>query len=120
MRCVFCKTRTTFFRKVCPPCAKVVAIVDRAAGQVGMAEIVDLFVAEGLNREQVDRVLDADLDGQPTIRDRLTSEMANALMQGLGMPGRQSPEDVRRVRLAATSGGGEGTWGKGEKPPGAQ
>ena len=118
MRCVFCKTRTGLFRKVCPTCRKVVAIVDRVAGQVGMGEMVDLFAAEGLSREQVDRVLDADLGSQPTIRDRLTSEMANALMRGLGMPGRQSAEDVRRVRLASASRGGQGTWRSGEKPPG--
>ena len=118
MRCAFCKNRT-IFRKICPTCAKVVAIVDHAAGKVGMGELVDLFLAEGLTREQVDRVLDAEVGNQPTIRDRLTSQMANALMQGLGMPGRQSPDDVRRVRLAAASGGGAGTWRGGEKPPGS-
>jgi hypothetical protein len=118
MRCAFCKTRTFLFRKICPTCAKVVSIVDRAAGQVGMGELVDLFLAEGLTREQVDRVLDTEVGDQPTIRDRLTSQMTNALMQGLGMPGRQSPEDVRRVRLASAAGDGEGTW-KGGKPPDA-
>lgn len=82
-----------------------------------MGELVDLFLAEGLTREQVDRVLDAELGDQPTIRDRLTSQMANALMQGLGMPGRQTPEDVKRVRQASESGAGEGTWKGGEKPP---
>jgi hypothetical protein len=117
MRCAFCKTRTSLFRKICPTCAKVVAIVDKAAGQVGMGELVDLFLAEGLTREQVDRVLDAEIEGQPTIRDRFTSQMANALMQGLGMPGRQTPDDVRRVRVAAASGSGTGTWRRGEKPP---
>lgn len=117
MRCAFCKTRTSLFRKICPTCAKVVAIVDKAGGQVGMGELVDLFLAEGLTREQVDRVLDAELGDQPTIRDRLTSQMANALMQGLGMPGRQTPEDVKRVRQASESGAGEGTWKGGEKPP---
>ncbi len=120
MRCAFCKTRTSLFRKICPTCAKVIAIVDKAGGQVGMGEMVDLFLAEGLSREQVDRVLDAELDGQPTIRDRLTSQLANVLMQGLGMPGRQSPQDVRRVRLASASGSGAGTWRGGEKPPGQQ
>jgi hypothetical protein len=79
--------------------------------------MVDLFAAEGLTREQVDRVLDAHVGGKPTLRDRLMSEMANALMRGLGMPGRQSPEDVRRVRLAMESGDGAGTWSGGEKPP---
>jgi len=119
MRCIFCKTKTTFFRKSCPACAKVVAIVDKAGGQVGLGDLVDLFVAEGLTREQVDTVLDAELGGEPTIRDRLTAQMANALMLGLGMPGRQSPADVQRIRLAAVSGGGEGTWSGGEKPPAA-
>jgi hypothetical protein len=84
-----------------------------------LGDLVDLFAAEGLTREQVDKVLDAESGGEPTIRDRLTAQMANALMQGLGMPGRQSPADVRRIRLAADSGGGEGTWSGGEKPPGA-
>ncbi len=74
-----------------------------------MGELVDLFIAAGLTREQVDRVLDAEVGDQPTIRDRLTSRLTNALMQGLGMPGRQSPEDVRRVRLA-TAAGGQGSW----------
>jgi len=104
-------------RRVCPMCARVIAIVERAGGHVGAAGLVDLFAAEGLTRAQVDRVLDAQVDGNPTIRDRLTSEMANALMRGLGMPGRQSPEDVRQVRLKMREGSGEGTWSGGEKPP---
>ncbi len=105
------------FRRICSVCARVVAIVERAGGQVGVAGLVDLFAAEGLTRPQVDRVFDAQVGGGPTIRDRLTSDMTNALMRGLGMPGRQSPEDVRRVRMAMREGGGEGTWRSGEKPP---
>jgi hypothetical protein len=116
MRRVFCKTKTTSFRKSCPACGKVAAIVDKAAGQVELGDLVDLFAAEGLTRERVDQVLDAGLGGGPTIRDRLTAQMAKPLMQGLGMPGRQSPADVLRIRLAAVSG--EGTW-SGEKPPDA-
>ncbi|MGH8013718.1 MAG: hypothetical protein ACREQ4_14590 [Candidatus Binataceae bacterium] len=90
----------------------MIAIVERAGGEVGLAGLVDIFASEGLTRAQVDRVLDAELAGQPTIRDRLTSQMTNVLMRHLGMPGRQSPEDVRRVRL----GMGEGTWTSGAKP----
>jgi hypothetical protein len=78
--------------------------------------LVDIFAAEGLTREQVDLVLDAQVGGEPTFRDRLTSELTNVLMRGLGMPGRQSPEDVRRVRDSMRSGG-EGTWRAGGRPP---
>ncbi len=92
-------------------------MVDKAAGRVGLAELVDIFAAEGLTREQVDRVLDAEVGGRPTLRDRLTSEMANVLMRNLGMPGRQSPEDVRKVRHAMGSAADAGVWAAGEKPP---
>lgn len=117
MRCRYCHGRAGLFRRTCSACARVLEIVETAAGRVGWTELVDLFAEAGLTRERVDCVLDAELDGQPTLRDRLTSRMANALMQNLGMPGRQSPEDVRRVRREIASGG-EGTWASGEKPPG--
>jgi hypothetical protein len=84
---------------------------------VGLVGLVDIFVDEGLTRDQVDRVLDAQVSGKPTLRDRLTSELTNVLMRGLGMPGRQSPEDVRRVRRLMGPGGGEGTWRAGVEPP---
>jgi len=117
MRCVYCGERAGIMRRVCSLCGKVITVVERAGGEVGLAGLVDLFIAEGLDRERVDRVLDAKIGDQPTLRDRLTSNMANALMRGLGMPGRQSPEDVKRVREAAKSGEGSGTWVKGETPP---
>jgi hypothetical protein len=116
MRCIYCRKRAGLMRRVCDPCGRVIAVVERAGGEVGMADLVDLFLAEGLTREQVDVVLDAQLRGAPTLRDRLTSNMANALMRGLGMPGRQSPEDVKRIREAIKTGGA-GTWVKGEAPP---
>jgi hypothetical protein len=99
------------------PCSKVVAIVQRAGGEVGLAGLVDIFIEEGLSREQVDVVLDARIGTEPTIRDQLTSNMTNVLMRNLGMPGRQSPEDVMRVRTAMRSGAGAGTWHAGEEPP---
>jgi hypothetical protein len=104
-------------RRTCAVCAKVVGIVEQAGEKVGLVGLVDIFVAEGLSREEVERVLDAQVGDLPTLRDRLTSELTNTLMRGLGMPGRQSPEDVRRVRRSIRSGGGEGTWRAGDKPP---
>lgn len=118
MRCLYCRLRAGLLRRVCPVCARVVAIIERTGGEVGLAGMVDLFAAEGLTRAQVDRVLDAQVGDQPTLRDRMTSDMTNFLMRGLGMPGRQSPDDVRRVRQTMRADGGEGTWRSGEKPPG--
>ncbi|HUO03654.1 MAG TPA: hypothetical protein VMU16_00525 [Candidatus Binataceae bacterium] len=117
MRCTYCAKRAGLIRRVCAPCARVVAIVHRAGGEVGLTGLVDIFMAEGLTREQVDVVLDAQIGEAPSIRDQLTSNLANVLMRNLGMPGRQSPEDVMRVRSAMRTGGGAGTWRPGEEPP---
>jgi hypothetical protein len=100
MRCAYCQTRAGIWRKICPLCAHIVSVIQGAAGRIGWTELVDILAAEGRTRAEVDRVLDAEIGGAPTLRDRLTSRMANELMKNLGMPGRQSPEDVRRVRLA--------------------
>jgi hypothetical protein len=118
MRCVYCRTRAGLVRRTCPTCAKVVQIVDKAAGHVGFQTLVDIFKAEDLTQHQVDTVLDAHLGHAPSIRDRLTSQMTNALMRGLGMPGRQSPEDVRRVRESMNGPAGQGTYADCEDPPG--
>ena len=104
-------------RKVCPQCADIIAVVETSAGHVGWTKLIDIFAAKGLTKVEVDRVLDAEIDAAPTLRDRLTSRMANELMKNLGMPGRQSPEDVQRVRLALASSS-HGTWSAGEKPTG--
>jgi hypothetical protein len=117
MRCRYCRQRAGLIRRICAICARIVRIVEQAGPTVGLVGLVDIFAAEGLTRSQVDRVLDTQVGGEPTLRDRLTSELTNALMRGLGMPGRQSPEDVRRVRRSMQAGGGEGTWRAGDKPP---
>jgi hypothetical protein len=103
MRCVYCAAKAGILKKVCDTCGSVAAVVEQSAGQLGWTGLVDHFADAGLTQAQVDRVLDAELDGRPALRDRLTSEMANVLMRGLGMPGRQSPEDVQRVRRGASA-----------------
>ncbi|MGH7864836.1 MAG: hypothetical protein ACREQB_07595 [Candidatus Binataceae bacterium] len=120
MRCIYCRKHAGLIRRVCSPCRKISSIVERSAGQVGLAGLVDVFLAEGLARDQVDAALDAKIGDQPTLRDRLTSDMANVLMRGLGMPGRQSPEDVRKIREASAAGRGEGTWVGDQKPPASE
>jgi hypothetical protein len=117
MRCIYCRTRAGLIRRTCPTCARVIEIVDKSGGSVGFLTLVDIFKAAGLTQQQVDRVLDAHIGRVPTIRDRLTSQMTNALMRGLGMPGRQSPDDVKRVRESMNSPSGQGTYTQGEEPP---
>ncbi|MGA9313673.1 MAG: hypothetical protein WBV77_03485, partial [Solirubrobacteraceae bacterium] len=79
MRCLYCRRWAGLIRRTCPVCGKIISIVERAGPTVGLVGLVDIFAAEGLTREQVDRVLDAQSGGQPTLRDRLTSELTNVL-----------------------------------------
>ncbi len=117
MRCIYCHERAGLLKRRCAPCGQVVAIIEGSAGRVGWSELIDRFAEQGLTRQRVELVLDAEIDGRPAWRDRLTSEMANVLMRNLGMPGRQSAEDVQRVRRAAAGGKGQGVWTTGETPP---
>lgn len=103
-------------RRICPRCGIIIALIEESAGRVGWTELIDLFAAKGLTKAEVDQVLDTEIDATPTMRDRITSRMANELMKSLGMPGRQSPEDVRRVRLGLASSS-QATWSAREKPP---
>lgn len=59
---------------------------------------MDLFIAAGARREQVDRFLDADPDGTGTIRDHIAADMTNQLLQAFGRHQRQTASDVRRIR----------------------
>jgi hypothetical protein len=117
MRCVYCQARAGILKKVCAFCTDIIAVVERSAGQVGWTELIDNLAAKGLRKGEVDRVLDAEIDGAPTLRDWLTSRMANELMRSLGMPGRQSPQDVQRVRMGLASST-RGKWSACDKPPG--
>lgn len=117
MHCLYCRQRAGLLKRVCPTCGTVITVVEATMGRVGWTELVDAFASRGLTQAQVDRVLDAEIAGAPALRDRLTSEMSNVLMRGLGMPGRQSPEDVQRVRRASREGTGEGSWNAGEAEP---
>jgi hypothetical protein len=116
MRCRYCHSRAGLFRSGCGGCLRIVEVFEQSVGRVGWTELVDRFVAAGFTKFQVDRVLDAELGGEPSLRDRMTAEMANELLRNLGMPGRQSPADVRRIRLASITAEAEGTWNAGESP----
>ena len=42
--------------------------------------------------------LKTDPDGMGSIQDQVTADMANELLTAMGMPERQKPEDVKRIR----------------------
>jgi hypothetical protein len=63
-----------------------------------MATMFDSLMATGVPRHTIERFLDADPDGQGSVRDQIAAEMTNQLLEGLGQRARQSVADVQRIR----------------------
>ena len=52
----------------------------------------------GVAKEKIMIFLKADPDGHGSVQDRVTAEMTTELMKVMGIQGRQTPEEVKRIR----------------------
>ena len=97
-RCVYCGERAGFWSRVCRDCKTLKDCVDRLSGRVGFGEFLDGLEQTGVAKEKIMIFLKADPDGSGSIQDRVTAEMTSELMRVMGIPGRQTAEEVKRVR----------------------
>lgn len=97
-RCAYCGARGSFWAKICSDCRKLLARFHELRGQVGYGEFLDGLERTGVPKEKIMAFLKADPDGQGSIRDRVTAEMASELMAVMGLKGSQTPQDVKRIR----------------------
>jgi len=97
-RCVYCGERAGFWSRVCRDCKTLKDRVDRLSGRVGFGEFLDGLEQTGVAKEKIMIFLKADPDGGGSIQDRVTAEMTSELMRVMGIPGRQTAEEVKRVR----------------------
>lgn len=101
LRCVYCADRRSFWSRTCGDCKKLLARVDDLRGKVGYGEFLDGLDATGVDREKIVAFLKADPDGNGSIQDRVTADMTTELMKVMGIPGRQTAEEVKRIRGSA-------------------
>lgn len=59
---------------------------------------MQLFVESGVPLATIERFLEADPQGQGSIRDQITADMTNDLMRALGNDTRQTAADVKKLR----------------------
>jgi hypothetical protein len=52
----------------------------------------------GVAKEKIMVFLNADPDGTGSVRDQVTAEMTTQLMKVMGISGRQTAEEVKRIR----------------------
>ena len=102
--CVYCGERAGLFGKICGECKRLAARVDALRGKVGFGQFLDGLADTGIAKEKIIKFLDADPDGQGSVRDQVTAEMTSELMKVMGIAGRQTVPEVKRIRNSVNKG----------------
>ena len=101
-RCAYCGDRIDFWSRVCSDCKKLMTRVEELRGKVGYGEFLDGLERTGVAKEKIVVFLKADPDGNGSVQDQVTAEMAMELMKVMGISGQQTPQEVKRIRDSVT------------------
>ncbi len=97
-RCKYCAESARILGRTCADCKKLLARVEELRGRVGYGEFLDGLERTGVAKEKIITFLKADPDGAGSIQDQVTAEMTSELMKVMGIAGRQSAGEVKRIR----------------------
>jgi hypothetical protein len=97
-KCVYCGERAGLFGRSCADCKKLIARVTELRGKVSYGQFLDGLDQTGVDRNKILRFLQADPAGTGSIQDQITAEMTSELMQVMGISGRQTAQEVKRIR----------------------
>ena len=97
-RCAYCGEGAGFWSHMCADCKKLLGCVHELKGRVGYGEFLDGLERTGVAKEKIMVFLKADPDGRGSIQDQVTAEMTTELMKVMGISGRQTAEEVKRIR----------------------
>jgi len=99
-QCVYCTDRAGIFGRVCADCKKLLARVQELRGKVGFGQFLEGLEQTGVAKEKILTFLQADPDGKGSIQDQVTAEMTTELMNVMGISGRQTAQEVKRIRTS--------------------
>jgi hypothetical protein len=97
-KCVYCGERAGLFGRNCGDCKKLLSRVAELRGKVSYGRFLDGLEETGVAKEKILRFLTADPDGAGSIQDQVTAEMTTELMKVMGIAGRQTAGEVKRIR----------------------
>ncbi len=103
-RCAYCNDSAGFWSTICKECKKLLARVEELRGRVGYGEFLSGLEETGVSPKKIMVFLKTDSDGKGSIQDQVTADMANEVLTVMGIPGRQKPEDVKRIRRTTEKG----------------
>lgn len=98
MKCLYCRKKAGFFRKLCEECRKLAEAMRSLPPSFGYGELLDTLLATGVGASKIESFLDRDLDGHGSLNDQITARMTNQVMGSLGQPSQMKSADVKRVR----------------------
>ena len=96
--CVYCGERSGLWARTCTDCKKLLACVKELRGRVGYGEFLDGLERTGVVKEKILVFLKADPHGTGSVQDQVTAEMSSELMKVMGIAGRQTAQEVKRIR----------------------
>jgi hypothetical protein len=96
--CAYCGDKAGLWSRMCVDCKKLMACVEELKGRVGYGEFLTGLERTGVAQEKIMAFLKADPDGKGSVQDQVTAEMTTELMKVMGISGRQTPEEVKRIR----------------------
>jgi hypothetical protein len=96
--CVYCGERSGLWARTCTDCKKLLARVEELRGRVGYGEFLDGLEQTGVAKEKILVFLKADPHGTGSVQDQVTAEMTSELMKVMGIAGRQTAQEVKRIR----------------------
>lgn len=97
-QCVYCGGHAGLWARLCADCKKLLARVQELRGRVGYGEFLDGLECTGVAKEKILVFLKADPDGTGSVQDQVTAEMSSELMKVMGIAGRQTAQEVKRIR----------------------
>ena len=99
--CVYCGDKAGLLSRMCRDCKTLMARVQELRGRVGFGEFLDGLEKTGVAKEKILAFLKADPDGKGSVQDQVTAEMTTELMKVMGISGKQTPDEVKRIRNTA-------------------
>lgn len=97
-KCVYCGERAGLLGRICGDCKKLLSRVQQLRGKVGYGQFLDGLEQTGVAKEKILVFLNADPEGIGSIQDQVTAEMTTELMNIMGISGRQTATEVKRIR----------------------
>jgi hypothetical protein len=97
-KCIYCGERAGLLARSCADCKKLLRRVAELRGKVSYGQFLDGLEETGVDKEKILLFLKANPEGTGSIQDQVTAEMTTELMKVMGISGRQTAQDVKRIR----------------------